>query len=94
MKLLMIIVDDEHKEELEVYLAEAGLEAYTEIPRTLGMGATGPHLGSRAFPRTSAIIFSIIDDGMLESLRTGLTEFKEKMGIRAKIVAWQVDEVV
>lgn len=93
MKLLMIIVDSEHKEELEVYLADSGLAAYTEIPETLGQGLTGPRLGSRAFPHTSAVIFSILDDDMLDTLRQSVREFKESSGVRVKMVAWSIEEL-
>ncbi len=50
MKLLMIIVDDGKKEELEVLLNRAGVAGCTEIPRATGMGTTGPRLGSRRLP--------------------------------------------
>jgi len=89
----MVIVDDDHKEELEACLVDAGLHAYTEIPETFGMGITGPHLGSRAFPGTSAIIFSILEDDGLEAFRETVAQFKESRGVRVKVVAWEVEEV-
>ena len=80
MKLLMLIVDEEKKEELEVFLNRAGVLGYTEIPHAVGVGSTGPRLGSRAFPKTSAVIFTVIagggargarprDQGLLRGLR-------------------------
>mgnify|MGYP003701350959 CR=1 FL=1 len=61
MKLLMFIVDEEKKEELEVLLNRAGVTGYTEMPHAVGTGRSGPRLGSRAFPKTSALIFTVLE---------------------------------
>ena len=63
MKLLMLIVDETRKEELEVFLNRAGVLGYTEIQHAVGFGSTGLRLGSRAFPKTSAVIFTVIAGG-------------------------------
>ena len=68
MKLLMLIVDEAKKEELEVLLNRSGVVGYTEIPQAIGVGTTGLRLGSRAFPKTSAIIFTVLTDDALEHL--------------------------
>jgi hypothetical protein len=93
VKLLMIVVDEAKKEELEVVLEEAGVVGYTEIPRTVGMGVTGPRLGSRAFPRTSAVIFTILTPEALDGLRAKIRSFCAHCGERLKMVAWDVEEV-
>ena len=54
-KLLMLVVEGSRKEDVEVFLDRAGVLGYTEIPHALGVGVTGPRLGSRAFPKTSAL---------------------------------------
>lgn len=93
MKLLMIVVDEAKKEELEVVLEEAGVVGYTEIPRAAGRGVTGPRLGSRAFPRTSAVIFTIVPPEALDPLREKIRAFCTHCGERLKMVAWDVEEV-
>lgn len=93
MKLLMIVIDERKKEELEVFLSRAGVVGFTEIPRTLGVGATGPRLGSRAFPKTSAVIFSILAPAALEEVRRGIAELCGECGEELKMVAWDVEEV-
>lgn len=93
MKLLMIIVDESKKEELEVLLNRVGVVGYTEIPRVVGVGTTGPRLGSRAFPKTSALIFTVLSENTLETLLSTLREFCKECGEKLKLVSWDVNEV-
>ncbi|MGC8916138.1 MAG: PG0541 family transporter-associated protein [Thermoanaerobaculum sp.] len=93
MRLLMIIVDESKKEELEVLLNRVGVEGYTEIPRVVGVGTTGPRLGSRAFPKTSALIFTVLKEDTMERLLAALREFCKECGEKLKLVSWSVDEV-
>lgn len=93
MKLLMIIVDESKKEELEVLLNRVGVVGYTEIPRVVGVGTTGPRLGSRAFPKTSALIFTVLSESTMETLVMTLREFCKECGEKLKLVSWDVNEV-
>ena len=74
MKLLLVVVEGSHKEEIETLLQKAGASGYTEIPNALGVGMTGPRLGSRAFPKTSAVIFSALEDDALVRLREEIAD--------------------
>jgi hypothetical protein len=94
MKLLMLIVDEAKKEELEVFLNRAGVVGYTEIPHALGVGSTGPRLGSRAFPRTSAVIFTVIEAEALAGLVRDVKAYCRGCGEKLKMVVWGVEEVV
>ena len=94
MKLLMLIVDADHKEQLEAFLNRAGVVGYTEVPRTLGVGATGPRLGSRAFPKTSAIIFTVLSAEALDQLSADIKAYCSDCGERLKMIVWGVEEVV
>lgn len=91
MKMLMIIVDESKKEELEVFLSHSGVEGYTEISRASGRGATGLRLGSRAFPKTSAVLFSILEEQAVERLMKGVDEFCATCGEKLRMVSWDVD---
>jgi nitrogen regulatory protein PII len=93
VKMVMIVVDDAKKEELEVVLERAGVVGYTEISRASGRGTTGPRLGSGAFPRTSAVVFSVLSGEALARLTQTLHEFCDDCGERLKIVAWDVEEI-
>ena len=93
MKLLMIIIDETKKEELEVFLGHTGVQGLTEIPHAVGMGLSGRRLGSGAFPRTSALIFSVVDDETVEAVRRGVEEFCRDCGEKLRMVAWEVEEL-
>jgi len=92
--MVMLVVDDARKEELEVVLEEAGIAGFTELSRASGRGQTGPRLGSRAFPRTSAVVFSILDDASLQGLADRLRTFCADCGERLKMVSWEVEELI
>ncbi len=94
MKMLMLIVEEAKKEELEVFLNRSGVSAYTELPRAIGIGATGPRLGSRAFPDTSAVIFTVLEDDALSRLVTEIKQYCHECGERLRMVVWGVEEVV
>lgn len=92
--MVMLVVDDARKEELEVVLDEAGVAGFTELSRAAGRGATGPRMGSRAFPRTSAVVFSILGDDALEGLAQKLRDFCADCGERLRMVSWEVEEML
>jgi hypothetical protein len=94
VKMLMLVVDGEKKEQLEVLLSRAGVDGYTEIPGAFGMGRTGLKLGSGAFPKTSAVIFSIVPDGVIAELTATIRAYCADCGERLKMVAWEVEEVL
>lgn len=92
--MVMLVVDDARKEELEVLLEESGVAGFTELSRASGRGSTGPRLGSRAFPRTSAVVFSILGDEALAGLAERLRAFCADCGERLRMVAWDVEELI
>ncbi len=93
MKMVLMVVNDTRREELEVALEEAGVTGYTELPHAAGLGSTGPRLGSRAFPRTSAVIFTFVPDAALGGLREKLRDFCAASGERLRLVAWDAEEL-
>ncbi len=94
MKLLMIIVDSSNKEELEVLLNRNEIVGYTEIPQVHGVGESGIRMGSRAFPKTSSIIFTVIPadkvEPLMDDIRTYCTECMKKM----KMIVWGVEQLL
>ncbi len=92
MKMLMIVVDGEKKEELEVVMRGAGVPGWTEIPGAAGMGTTGPRLGSAAFPKTSAVIFTLLPPEHLARLVADLKAYCHGCGERLTMAAWDVEE--
>jgi hypothetical protein len=91
MKMLMIIVDESKREELEIFLNRSGVVGYTEISQAAGLGSSGPRLGSSAFPKTSSVVFSMLDDGALGRLMEGVDEFCSTCGEQLRMVSWDAD---
>ena len=94
MRMLMIVVDDGKKEELEVLLRNSGVTGWTEIAGASGMGTTGPRLGSAAFPKTSAVLFTIVEDGRARTLAAELKSYCHECGERLKMASWAVEELL
>ena len=91
--MVMLVVDEARKEELEVVLEEAGVAGYTELSRAAGRGTTGPKLGSRAVPRTSAVVFTVLSVEALAGLQATMRRFCENCGERLRMYAWDVAEI-
>ena len=91
MKMVMIIVDEAKREELEVFLDRSGLEGYTEVSHAAGLGTSGLRLGSSAFPKTSAVVFSVLTEEALANLNAGVDQFCANCGEELRMVAWDVD---
>ena len=91
MKMLMIIVDESKKEELEVFLNRTGVDGYTEVSHAAGLGSSGLRLGSSAFPKTSAVVFTMLSDKALQDLMQGVDRFCATCGEELRMVAWDVE---
>ncbi len=94
MRMLMIVVDDGKKEELEVLLRKAGVGGWTEIAGASGMGTTGPRLGSAAYPKTSAVLFTILEDAKARALVEEIRAYCAECVERLKIASWPVEELL
>ena len=69
----------------------SGVVGNTEISHAAGMGLTGPRLGSSAFPKSSAVIFTILDDEALQGLRESVDNFCKTCGEELRMISWDVD---
>ncbi len=94
MKLLMIIVDSECREELEVLLRREGVTGYSEIPNAHGVGETGVRMGSGAHPKTSSIFFTVVEAAHVEALKKTLRSYCDAGASHMKMIQWAVEEVV
>ncbi len=94
MKLLMIIVESEHKEELEVILGRHEVVGYTEIPQVHGHGESGFRMGSAAFPKTSSLIFTVIPASTLDELVADITRHCAACMEKMKMIVWGVEQVL
>ena len=94
MKILMIIVESVHKEELEVLLNKHDIVGYTEIPQVFGSGETGQRMGSRVFPKTSSVIFTVIPADAVKPLVADIERYCEVCMKHMKMIVWSVEQVI
>jgi len=94
MKLLMIIVDSAYKEELEVLLNRNEILGYTEIPQVHGVGETGIRMGSRAFPKTSSVVFTVVPADKLDPLMKDIRYYCEECLKKMKMIVWGVEQLL
>ncbi len=93
MQMLMIIVESTHKEKVEAALTDYHVLGYTEIPTVYGVGQTGIRLGSRAFPESSSIIFSVVEDGKADSLLAAIDASCAECRQAMRVIVWGVDRM-
>jgi hypothetical protein len=93
MKLLMIILDSTYKEELEVLLRRNAVLGYTEIPNAHGVGESGIRMGSRAFPKTSSVFFSVLPGEQVGKLKADIEAYCAACAKRMKMIVWGVEEI-
>jgi len=93
MKMLMMIVESGYKEQLEVLLNEHDILGYTEIPQVFGTGTTGTRMGSRAFPKTSSVIFTVLEDEVADTLVASIKKFCDACAQHMHMIVWNAEKV-
>jgi len=91
MKMVMMIVDADHDEDIERLFEECDVPGYSEIPNVLGKGTTGRKLGSRAFPGSSTLYFAALEDHCIERLKEELTALRDARGPKEGLKAFVLD---
>ena len=94
MKMVMIVVEHSRRERVEAALQERGVTGYSEIPTVYGAGATGLRFGSSAFPGSSSIILSVVEDGEAEALLKAIDASCADCRQAMHFVVWGVEKVV
>jgi hypothetical protein len=89
VKMLMVLAGTECREDVEIALERAGVTGYTEVDAR-GVGSTGRHLGSAAFPKTSTIIMSFVADEEVPKLRTALKAL-QGAGPCPHVITWTLE---
>jgi len=91
MKLLMIMVDSNHQEHVEKILEAHNVPGYTELPNVLGKGASGLKLGSRAFPGSNTLYFTVIEGDACKTLCAELQALDARCGPDEGLTAFILD---
>lgn len=94
LKMLMMIVQSEHREKVESALTDHRVVGYTEIPTVYGTGRTGPRLGSRAFPEESSIIFTIVEDTNVRELLEAIEQSCGECRAGMRTIVWKVEQMI
>lgn len=93
MKLLMIIVDTACREELEVLFNKVGVSGYTEIPGVHGVGASGIKMGSSAYPATSSLFLTVVEESKVAELKDAVGSYCGAYDRHMRMVQWGVEEI-
>ena len=94
MQMLMMIVESQHREQVESALTDHHVLGYTEIPTVYGSGKTGLRLGSRAFPETSSLIFTVVEEGRVDELLRAIDTSCSDCRAGMRIIAWKIDRML
>lgn len=86
MKLLLLVVPREARDDAEAALEAAGALGFTEIPGVYGEGATGPRFGSRTAPGVSDLVFVALEDDQVDTVRRALAAIPRAGRIHAFLV--------
>jgi hypothetical protein len=82
VKLLLLVVPRDARDEIEAALEGAGAAGFTEIPGVYGDGRSGPRFGSRAAPDVSDLVFAALPDPALEPVRRAVAGVEARRGLR------------
>ena len=91
MKLLLIVVDSNHRDDVEKILEAKAVSGYSEVPTVLGKGMTGKKMGSRAFPGSSTLYFTAIMPDQCESLCGAFKALRDEAGREEGLRVFSLD---
>lgn len=95
--MLMILCSEERVDELLERLdAHPEVTGFTELRDLQGSGATGRHMGTRAFPGSVSMIFTVGEESAMRSLSEDLKEFAKgcRAGSGLRVFAMKAAQVV
>lgn len=76
--LMMLCAEERVEELLELLDAHPEVTGFTELQNLQGSGSTGRHLGTRAYPGTVSMIFTVGADEAMKALVDDLKDFAER----------------
>ncbi len=80
MKLAVLVVPREARDDAEAALESVGAFGFTEIPSVYGEGSTGARFGSRTAPGVSDLIFVAVEDSRVAPMRKALSSVEARLG--------------
>jgi len=95
--MLMILCSEERVDELlEVLDAHPEVTGFTELRDLQGSGTTGRHMGTRAFPGSVSMIFTVGEEAAMRTLAADLGEFAKgcRAGSGLRVFAMKASQLV
>jgi hypothetical protein len=92
VKLLLVIVPREARDDAEAAISRAGAEGFTEIPGVYGEGSSGPRFGSRTAPDVSDLVFAAVPEERLAALRDALRAVEARLGRRLRAFVLPIEQ--
>ncbi len=93
MKLLVLVVPREARDDVEAALEESGATGFTEVPGVYGEGATGPRFGSRSAPGVSDLIFVAIAEERLARVGEAVGALEKRLDRRLHAFSMPIEQV-
>lgn len=93
MKLLVMVVPREARDDAEAALESAGARGFTEISTVYGEGTSGPRFGSRAAPGVSDLIFLALEESRVGPVRDALAAVGARHGRRLHAFLVPAEEI-
>ena len=90
-RLLMILCSGGQIDGIRALMEKQGIRGYTEIPQVLGAGLTGRHLGTRAFPGSGSMIFTVVGPAKAEELGSALARLAASCPPGEGVKAFELD---
>lgn len=96
MKMLVLIYSGATPGRVTDLLDGLPVEGYTELDRAHGVGRTGRRLGTRAWPGESTVVFTMVKDGDVETIRAAVQAEAAALpdGERLHLAVLPIDAVV
>lgn len=92
MKLLLLVVPRELRDDAEAALVESAGVGFTEIPGVYGEGSTGPRFGSRQAPGVSDLVLAALPDARLGAAREALASAGARRGLAIRAFVLPVED--
>ena len=93
MKLVVLVVPREARDDTEAALESVGAYGFTEVPSVYGEGSTGPRFGSRIAPGVSDLIFVAVEDARIGHVRTALASVETRLGRKLHAFLLPAEEI-
>jgi hypothetical protein len=93
VKLVVLVVPREARDDTEAALGSVGAYGFTEVPSVYGEGSTGPRFGSRIAPGVSDLIFVAVEDARIGHVRAALATVETRLGRKLHAFLLPAEEI-